>query len=178
MRRNKHNFASIIVKHIVSVLAMVSLVASLALPEAVEAKGWDGVIGFMSHFNSIQLALAANDTPSFPESDERAPVKTVWVIVTAYNSVPGQTDSTPCITANGYDLCKQYAEQGFGNTIAANFMQFGTVVRLPEIFGNKEFVVRDRMNARYGYGRMDIWLPTMEEARAFGVQKVKMEIYN
>jgi 3D (Asp-Asp-Asp) domain-containing protein len=135
-------------------------------------------MSFMSHLSSIQLAQAADEAPSFPEADDRAPVKTVWVVVTAYNSVPGQTDNSPCITANGHDLCKQYTEQGFGNTIAANFMQFGTVVRMPELFGDKQFVVRDRMNARYGYGRMDVWVPTVEEARAFGVQRVKMEIYN
>lgn len=114
---------------------------------------------------------------SFPEAGEREPVKTITVVATAYNSMMAQTDASPCITANGHDLCRQYEEVGDGNTIAANFLRIGTHVRFPEIFGDKVFVVRDRMNERYGRGRIDIWLPAYDEAVAFGVQRIEMEIY-
>jgi 3D (Asp-Asp-Asp) domain-containing protein len=53
----------------------------------------------------------------------------------------------------------------------------GTQVRFPELYGDKVFVVRDRMNARYGYGRIDIWLPELSEAKIFGAQWLVMEVF-
>ena len=113
----------------------------------------------------------------FPVSNDKQAVKTITVVSTAYNSLEGQTDSTPCITANGHNLCEQYEEQGFGNTIAANFLTMGTQVRFPELYGDKIFIVRDRMNKRYGNGRIDIWLPEYSEAKKFGVKRLQMEIF-
>jgi 3D (Asp-Asp-Asp) domain-containing protein len=49
-------------------------------------------------------------------------------------------------------------------------------VQIPELYGDKVFVVRDRMNSRY-YNRADIWMETKEEARQFGIKRsVKMVI--
>lgn len=90
---------------------------------------------------------------------------------TAYNSDPAQTDSTPCITANGFDVCKH----GVEDTIAANFLPFGTKVRMPELYGDRVFVVRDRMNSRYT-SRVDIWMLRKVDARKFGVQKIVIEV--
>ena len=160
-------------KVFISILAVLSLILSLALPQTAEAKS----TGLMAFLTSLTSPVYAAEDPAFPESGDRHPVKTVKVVVTAYNSLPGQTDNTPCITANGFDLCRQYAEAGFGNTIAANGIPMGTQVRFPELFGDKVFVVRDRMNARYGYGRVDVWLPELADAKAFGVKRVKMELF-
>jgi 3D (Asp-Asp-Asp) domain-containing protein len=91
--------------------------------------------------------------------------------MTAYNSLAGQTDSTPCITANGFDLCKH----GIEDSIAANFLKFGTKVRIPELFGDRIFVVRDRMNRRYT-SRVDIWMKSYENARDFGLKYAKIEV--
>ncbi len=166
-------------QRILAISAILSLIPGLAAPVAAEAKVSDSIWSLLNKFSpTAASAQEEAESKTFPVAEDRKPIKTIWVTVTAYNSVPGQTDDTPCITANGHDLCKQYAEQGFGNTIAGNGMKFGTHVRLPEVFGDKEFVVRDRMNARYEYGRIDVWLPTIEEARAFGVKRVQMEIYN
>lgn len=115
----------------------------------------------------------------FPEVEDRKPTRTILAVMTAYSSEVAQTDATPCIPADWkYDLCEHYEKYGEQNTIAANFLPMGTKVRFPDLYGDKVFVVRDRMNARYGMGRGDIWMPTRAEAVQFGVRKVTMEIYS
>lgn len=93
------------------------------------------------------------------------------VAITAYSSTIDQTDSTPCITANGFDLCENNLE----NVIAANFLPFGTRVRIPKHFGDQIFIVQDRMNARYYY-RADIWMQTRQKAKEFGIKYSEIEI--
>jgi len=93
------------------------------------------------------------------------------VTVTAYSSTVDQTDSTPCITANGFNVCEHNKE----NIIAANFLPFGARVRLPELYGDKVFTVQDRMNRRYSY-RVDLWMKTREKAKKFGVKYTTVEI--
>lgn len=97
------------------------------------------------------------------------PAKTreLIVLVTAYSSTPDQTDDTPFITAKG-----TYVRDGI---VAANFLPFGTKVRMPEIYGDKIFVVEDRMNRRYWHV-VDIWFPDRASALEFGVKRVKIEI--
>lgn len=91
--------------------------------------------------------------------------------ITAYNSDPAQTDDTPCITANGFDVCEHNEE----DTIAANFLKFGTMVRIPDLYGDHIFIVRDRMNKRYP-DRVDIWMKEKTDARQFGVQTARIEV--
>ncbi|HOD87002.1 MAG TPA: hypothetical protein PKY61_01820 [bacterium] len=98
-------------------------------------------------------------------------IRTSTHTITAYNSDPAQTDNTPCITANGFNVCKHGEE----DTIAANFLQFGTKVRIPELYGDRIFVVRDRMNKRYS-DRIDIWMKEKTDARQFGVKVAKIEV--
>lgn len=93
--------------------------------------------------------------------------KTMTVVATAYSSTPDQTDSTPFTTAWNTTV-----RDGI---VAANFLPFGTEIRIPEVFGNKIFVVEDRMNKRYQY-RIDVWFPERELAREFGVKKVIIEV--
>lgn len=92
-------------------------------------------------------------------------------VITAYNSEVGQTDNSPCITANGFDVCKHGQE----DTIAANFLKFGTKVKIPELFGDRVFVVRDRMNAKHA-NRVDIWMKDRPSAIKFGVKTAKIQV--
>lgn len=92
---------------------------------------------------------------------------THFVSATAYSSTVDQCDSTPFITASG-----QHVRDGI---IAANFLPFGTKVRIPEIYGDKVFEVQDRMNQRYSY-RIDIWMPSRGQALQFGLRQVKIEV--
>ncbi|NOQ67968.1 hypothetical protein GQ568_00840 [Patescibacteria group bacterium] len=87
------------------------------------------------------------------------------VLVTAYSSTVDQCDSTPFITANGTHV--------HDGTIAANFLKFGTKVKFPSLYGDKIFIVEDRMKSNY---KVDIWFPTRQEAINFGAKRVEMEI--
>ena len=59
--------------------------------------------------------------------------------------------------------------------VAANFLPMGTKIRIPEMFGNKIFVVEDRM-ARRHTEKVDIWFPTKQEAKTFGRKKLQIEV--
>jgi len=96
------------------------------------------------------------------------PRETYLVVATAYSSTIDQTDSTPFITASG-----TYVRDGI---IATNFLPFGTIIKMPELFGNKTFIVEDRMNRRYGLGRIDIWFPKREIAKEFGAKQILIEV--
>jgi len=100
------------------------------------------------------------------------PKSVITIPVTAYSSTVDQCDSTPCITANGFDLCANDTQ----NVIATNYLPFGTKVRFPDYDPDTIYTVQDRMNARYNY-RADIWMKTRQEAKVFGIQNLKMEIY-
>jgi 3D (Asp-Asp-Asp) domain-containing protein len=92
-------------------------------------------------------------------------------VITAYNSEVGQTDGSPCTTANNFNVC----ENGIEDTIAANSLRFGTKVKIPELFGDKIFVVRDRMNKRFS-NRVDVWMIERSDAINFGVKIAKIEV--
>lgn len=131
----------------------------------------------------------------FPVASERLPIRTLQVFATAYSSDPYQTDATPCIPALGsFDLCENFFRTKTEDTIAANFLPLGAKVRFPNMYGDKIFVVRDRMNSRYnydriGYYRIDFYKAAMDdqgnldqkaakqEAIEFGFKRnIKMEV--
>jgi len=89
------------------------------------------------------------------------------VVVTAYSSTCDQTDSTPFITASG-----SYVSDG---TVACNFLRFGDRVRFPEVYGDKIFIVEDRMALKNNH-KIDIWFNSYEEAKQFGVKVLKVEV--
>ena len=99
-------------------------------------------------------------------SEEKEP-KVMKVLITAYSSSVDETDNTPLITASG-----NYVRPG---VVAANFLAFGTRVRMPKIFGDKIFVVEDRLHQRYN-DRIDVWFSTKEGALKFGQQISEIEI--
>ena len=109
------------------------------------------------------VAKAANETA-------HKVVKKVVGTITAYSSTPGQTDDTPFTTASG----KHVAD----GVIANNGLPLGTKVKIPDLYGDKVFVVEDRMNKRMGTNRFDIWMPSTTSALHFGVQKAEIEVLN
>ena len=98
----------------------------------------------------------------------KVPQKTMYVTVTAYSSTKDQTDGDPYLTAVG-----TLVRDGI---VAANFLPIGTVVRFSDKFGEKIFVVEGRMHEKYGL-QVDIWISNQEEAKKFGIQYLKMEIF-
>jgi 3D (Asp-Asp-Asp) domain-containing protein len=120
-------------------------------------------INTSNYYNKLQHVIRINSQPK---------IETNYYYVTAYNSTVGQTDSTPCITASGYDLCKHDIE----NVVACNFLPFGTKIKFPELDPDQIYTVVDRMHGRY-QSRIDIWKKSVQEASQFGVQYLKVEIF-
>ncbi len=107
-----------------------------------------------------------NDKTAYvPVSGEFRVKSAKKVTITAYSSTPDQTDSTPFITASN-----KHVRDGI---VAANFLPFGAKIRIPEIFGDKIFVVEDRMRSNV---KVDIWFPTRQEALNFGARYSQIEI--
>jgi len=104
---------------------------------------------------------------SFDKSEEPE-TNLVKVIITAYSSTVDQTDDTPFITASG-----SYVRDGI---VANNMLPFGTEIKIPEYFGDKVFVVEDRMNIRKGYYWIDVWFSSTEEAKEFGIKEAYIEV--
>lgn len=91
--------------------------------------------------------------------------------MTAYTSEVAQTDTSPCTTANGFNVCKH----GIEDTVAANFLPFGAKVKIPDLFGDRIFIVRDRMNSRYSE-RVDVWMKEKPDALRFGVRTARIVV--
>jgi 3D (Asp-Asp-Asp) domain-containing protein len=116
---------------------------------------------------ALQVAAMQNETAPHGRLPHARRRWTIRIPITAYSSEVGQTDSTPFITASGSRV-----RDGI---VAANFLPIGTRVRIPEIYGKKEFVVEDRMNARYHH-KMDIWMEQTPDARQFGLKYAEIEV--
>ena len=171
-----------------SLVVLIALVGSQSNPQLVNAEA----INPTAEFNSETAVVGGIER--LPEIKEVAPLFTLKVVATAYSSDPWQTDSTPCQPAMNFDLCENYIKYGIEDTIAANFLPLGAKVRFPELFGEKIFTVRDRMNAKYnfnriGYYRIDFYKAAITEegkldnraakrkAIEFGVKRgLKMEV--
>ncbi len=96
---------------------------------------------------------------------ERAGTQRVWV--TAYSSTPEETDDSPFVTALGTRV-----RDGI---IAANFLPFGTRVMIPSLFGDRTFIVEDRMHYRK-QNFIDIWMPSKEDAQLFGIARAEVVV--
>ena len=97
------------------------------------------------------------------------------VRVTGYNSEIDQTDDTPCITANGFNICE--ADKSAQYIIANNCLGFGTKVSFPELNPRRIYIVKDRMNSRYDCNTVDIWMREKSAAIEFGLKKLEMAVY-
>ncbi len=100
-----------------------------------------------------------------PETQLQQPTRTITGTLFAYSSTYDQTNGNPFITASG-----QTVHDG---VIANNCLPLGQEVRINE----KDYVVLDRMAARYGCNHFDVWHATRAEAIQFGRQVATVEIY-
>ena len=94
-------------------------------------------------------------------------------VVTAYNvGDPRQTDDTPCISANGENICRALADGEM--RCAANFVPLGSRLYVDKI---GVCLVTDRMNKRYR-NRVDIAMQKNDYRKAlrFGRQKLHVKI--
>jgi 3D (Asp-Asp-Asp) domain-containing protein len=150
---------------------VVILAGYILIPTAVDADAFTGPVYHDSDTVALIVASMQNETKpfgTFPVAEEAEARETYTVPVTAYSSTVDQCDDDPFITANG--------DWVYDGGIAANFLPFGTKVRIPELYGDKVFTVNDRMNKRYYY-RADIWMTTRQEAIDFGIKTVTIEVF-
>lgn len=120
-----------------------------------------------SQNGSFQIVQGNSILPTSPLPALKV-VKRLPVVVTGYSSSPEETDEDPFTTAAG--------TQVKDGTVANNLLDFGTKVRFPDLYGDKIFVVEDRMSNKKGYYHFDIWFPSKEEALNFGTKNTYVEI--
>lgn len=106
---------------------------------------------------------------SLPEIAERPPRETKTVHISAYSSTVDQCDGDPFTTASGSRVHE--------GTVANNCLPFGTKLKFPDLFGDREFIVEDRMNSRYGCDTFDIWMPDRGSALQIGRRSTTIEIF-
>lgn len=133
-------------------------IASLIVGSILMFSPFAGETGLVSSLAS--RPVTGKDVAIVSESQSAQPLQSLTVWVTAYSSTPDQTDNTPFITASG-----KAVRDGI---IAANFLPFGTKIKIPKFFGDKVFTVEDRMHRRKS-NFIDIWMPTREHANRFGI---------
>ena len=138
-----------------------------------------GLLGFFLSPNNNQEVT--EDAPTFlfsqgsflvalsnPANPPLKVVRTFNTIITAYSSTPEQTDDTPFTTASNKNV-----RDGI---VANNLLPFGTQIRIPELYGEKVFVVEDRMHRRKSNYHFDIWFSDYNQALAFGAARTYIEV--
>ncbi len=157
-----------IILSIVLVITAISILLFILKTSKAEAEPSSASELSMPGNNSLSTvqknSLLPVSEPSFPERAS----KTVMMVVTAYSSTTWQTDDTPFITASG----KMVAD----GIVANNMLPFGTKVRIPDLYGDKIFVVEDRMSWLKSNYHLDIWFPDYWQALNFGSKIIEIEV--
>ncbi|WKD49169.1 3D domain-containing protein [Microbulbifer spongiae] len=98
--------------------------------------------------------------------------KTMVVDATAYNSVPGQTDSDPWVAAWNNRLRPGDKVIAVSRDLEKHGLTNGAKVKIEGLPGT--YTVRDRMNKRFR-NRIDVWMEKdIKKARAWGKKKLKI----
>jgi len=143
-RRIKQNFGVIIILGIITMLGVAALINIMLLKPYVDTSK-------VEHKPKITVLPVNIDKGIIRE-------------ITMYNSLKEQTDNTPCISADGTNICK--ADY---NVCATNAFPMNTKLYID---GLGECIVKDRMNSRFKE-RVD-WYAGMDKDRAvkFGLQRL------
>ena len=162
----RNDRSAVVTIAIIAILTTISLLLVFKPFHKTEA---DFEIGKKKTIQQEELSVAQKNTllPISKPSNPSKLLKKIPVIVTAYSSTPWQTDDTPYITASGTRV-----HEGI---VANNLLPFGTKIKIPEIYGNKTFVVEDRMSWKKGYYHVDIWFPSYWQAKNFGAKRTYIE---
>ena len=151
-------FGQLKLKHFVLILVSMGLFIGLSWPILTI-----NAISFDTANDAVNIA--SNELFLAPNKDLHIfTPKIIQVVVTAYSSEEEQTDEDPFTTASGVQVAD--------GIIASNDLPFGTRVQFPSIYGDKIFVVADRMNERYtDRNHIDIWMEETYKAVQFGVKQ-------
>lgn len=100
--------------------------------------------------------------------------KPIEVTVTAYNSVPSQTQGNPIIAAWGDSLKPEIPSIAVSRNLIALGLKRNTPVKI-EGFDSIIFLVKDKMHRRWR-NRIDIYMGTdIKKAKAWGVKKLVIQ---
>ncbi len=122
------------------------------------------IINHPDNFKNFKKPVITSKLPTTKE----LPYYTTYITSTAYTSRAAETDDSPFIAAWG--------DHVFWGMVASNAFPRGTKIQIPDYYGDKMFVVLDRMNQRY-YHRLDIWMPDLDQAKNWGARYVKIKVY-
>lgn len=131
----------------------------------------------MSSFKTLGLVVLVSAMfADVVRSEEPAPRPgKVLVYLTAYTPSEDETDSSPRIAAGNKFV--------YDGMVANNCLLPGTKVKFSTVegeplFEGKEYTVDDRMNRRWGCGKMDFFMDVPKEvARQFGKKLVIADYY-
>lgn len=104
----------------------------------------------------------------FPQDIPYMVTDTWRVQLTAYNSTPNQTDGTPWKSASGRIMKPGDA--------ACNGLPFGTIFRIPSLFGQYVFTIVDRMAPTKPPNCIDLWTYHVNDAKLLGAHQVTIEL--
>lgn len=152
-------------------LALASLILNLSFPTihpAQAAVAQPTPANSPTGIEQTTVAPAQVAVGELPAVKDKPVKRRLVVRASAYSSTVGQTDSDPFTAASGAKV--------HDGMIAMNGMPFGTKIRIPSDYGDKIFTVGDRMNARWGTRKIDIWMPSRSAALQWGVRTVTIEI--
>ena len=173
-------------KKVLIVLIAIITITSIKVQSASAINAWS--LGLTA--NSISETLSSFEAPVFilPKEEIKKPVAQVAEVkkidpaykvkytrnytVTAYNSVPWQTDNTPCISADGSNICQLKAQ---GHESCAAALPFGTKINIP---GFGVCTVHDRLAPRFAH-RIDLYFGDADKikaARQWGKRRLKVSI--
>jgi hypothetical protein len=118
-------------------------------------------------FNSAIIIQSVSYGMVVYDLEEKEPTK-MYAWTTGYNTVREQTDSTPCISANGQNIC------GVKNVVACpRWIDLGTQVKI----GDKYYWCVDRLATKYD-DRFDISFDKdIQGALEYGKQYKEVIIY-
>jgi len=115
---------------------------------------------------SVGLLLARGGEAKLPRA------RSVVVDATAYNSLPEQTGEDPTLSASGHRLAPGMKAIAVSPDLVPLGLVHGRKVRIDGLKG--EWVVRDRMPARWKR-RIDVYMgEDLAAARAFGRRRVRI----
>ena len=150
-------------------LIVISLILYLLL-----ALGWSLWLSLRATTPATNAAAPENEiiivpepiTPPAPEFDLVALSSGTIREITAFNSVPEQTDDTPCIDSDSSNICERYAAGEC--LIAGNFAPLGSQ---HYIDGIGLCTLTGRMNSRFK-NRVDLFMDKdIAAAKNFGLQR-------
>ncbi len=129
-------------------------------------------------YNNDTLLVKSNPNYYKPQvlgsaTKESEATQKIWARITAYAPLDPTAQEGMCFS--GDPLVTASGTRSRDGVVAANFLKFGTKIKIPALFGDKVFTVEDRMSSKYN-NTVDVLVSSRNEAFNFGVKRAYIEI--